>query len=123
MDSIELLKQLADLATQPEPDPASVEVARLRFLECAKRGIYPEVIQRTTEMNPLAVAACHNYFSDFLDVLPHPNSGWIASLCVNVLLKNSRQSTLRRPRLFSRHAARIESLFQGPCKVEPAVRT
>jgi len=121
MDSIELLKQLADLATQPEPDPASVEVARLRFLECAKRGIYPEVIQRTTEMNPLAVAACHNYFSDFLDVLPHPNSGWIASLCVNVLLKNSRQSTLRRPRLFSRHAARIESLFQGPCKVEPAL--
>ncbi len=121
MDSIELLKQLADLAAQPEPDPASVEVARLRFLECAKRGIYPEVIQRTTEMNPLAVAACHNYFSDFLDVLPHPNGGWIASLCVNVLLKNPRKTALKRPRLFSNHAARIESLFQRPCKVEPAL--
>jgi len=109
MDKKDIIRELIGMALEAGPSPAAVEAMRLHFLEAAHHGAYQPVMERMFGVHPTVAVTCNGYFSDFLDLTPHPNGGWVASLCLNVLIQNPDQRSFARPRLLPGHVAAIES--------------
>jgi hypothetical protein len=118
MDKKDIIRELIGIALEAGPSPAAVEATRLHFLEAAHHGAYQPVMERMFGVHPTVAVTCNGYFSDFLDLTPHPNGGWVASLCLNVLIQNPDQRSFARPRLLPGHVAAIESLFAEKCFVD-----
>jgi hypothetical protein len=119
MNKKDIIRELTGIALEAAPSSAAVEATRLHFLEAAHHGAYQPVMEHMFGVDPTVAVTCNSYFSDFLDLIHHPTGGWVASLCLNVLIQNPDQQAFARPRLLPGHVAAIESLFAVKCFVDP----
>jgi hypothetical protein len=111
------LRSMTDIALAEAPNAALIETARQQFIEITGAGHQSEIMSHMAAIHPGIAIELHNHFAEFLDLVPHPEGGWVASVCINFLVENQSRQAIHRPKLSPDQVQEIEYLFKLRCHV------